>query len=59
MIQIDPTIKALDLSKTRVGKLDGGAFKIGKGLVEYEDEDKEIKLKVDDIIGQWSVFTPV
>lgn len=60
VMQIDPMIKAMDLSKTRVGKLDGDVFKVDReGEVTFEDADAEIKLKVNDIIGQWSVFTPV
>jgi hypothetical protein len=55
-------VAALDLATTKIGKLsaDGCSFAIEEGLeFEFEAEENEITLTVDDLNGEWGVFVPV
>lgn len=58
---VDPAVAALDLASTKVGKLsaDGCAFAIEEGIeFEFEAEENEISLTVDDANGEWGIFIP-
>ncbi|KPI40224.1 uncharacterized protein AB675_11596 [Cyphellophora attinorum] len=53
----DSAVAALDLATTKIGKLsaDGCSFAIEEGLeFEFEAEENEITLTVDDLNGEWA-----
>ncbi|ETN39814.1 uncharacterized protein HMPREF1541_06040 [Cyphellophora europaea CBS 101466] len=56
----NPAIAALDLATTQVGKLsaDGCSFAIEQGELEFEADENELTLTVDDLNGEWGIFIP-
>lgn len=57
---IFPPIGALDISAGQIGRLEGDTFVIGPavGELEFELEENELTLTVDDMNGEWGVFLP-
>lgn len=55
-----PAVKAVDLSKGKIGKLTAGAFVINDALgeLEFEKEEAELTLTVKDMNGEWGIFVP-
>lgn len=59
----DPAVAGRDLSTVRVGKLsaEGTTFVADDtiGELEFEAEENEVTLTVNDLNGEWGVFIPV
>ena len=58
----DPAVAALDLTKSRIGKLctEANAFVISDALgeSEFELDENEVTLTVTNMVGEWGVFIP-
>lgn len=58
----DPAVAGRDLTTSRIGKLaaDGSTFIVDDtiGELEFEVEENELTLTVDDLNGEWGVFIP-
>ncbi|KAM7216587.1 hypothetical protein V8F06_007998 [Rhypophila decipiens] len=52
-----------DISKGQIGRLcrETNSFVIGEGVgeLEFEVEENELTVKVDNLVGEWAVFLPV
>ncbi|KIJ34584.1 hypothetical protein M422DRAFT_117451, partial [Sphaerobolus stellatus SS14] len=56
-----PLVAAVDLTKSVVGRLDTttNTFVVENvGELEFEDDEGEISLTVDDVNGEWAVLAP-
>lgn len=52
-------IAAGDLSLGRIGKLEGDAFVVENvGELEFEVEENELSLTVEDVNGEFAIFVP-
>lgn len=54
-------IAAGDLSAARIGKLNAaGAFEVENvGELEFEAEENELSLTVEDAVGEFAIFAPI